>query len=64
MNNFLYLFLRMVARQCYGRRKRNLELGMYRWTTSNARIRQLCGVTEGADEGLMVVRLYGENGEG
>ena len=29
----LYLFLCMALRRCYGRR-RDLELGLYRWTTS------------------------------
>ena len=31
----LYLFLIMAVRQCYGRRRRDLELGLYRWTTSD-----------------------------
>ena len=30
----LYLFLCMAMRQYYGRRRRNLELGLYRCTTS------------------------------
>ena len=31
----LYLFLRMAVRQCYGRRRRDLGLGLYIWTTSD-----------------------------
>ena len=27
-------FLCMAARQCYGKRRRDFELGLYRWTTS------------------------------
>ena len=34
MKHCLYLFLCMAVRQCYGRRRSDLELGMYRWTTS------------------------------
>ena len=30
----LYLFLCMAVRQCYERRRRDLELELYRWTTS------------------------------
>ena len=53
----------MLVRQCYGRKRRDLELGLCRWTTSegllgirrmgsvlNAGIRELCGVTKGVDE--------------
>ena len=32
----LYVFLQMAERQCYGRRKRELRLGLYRYTTSEA----------------------------
>ena len=32
----LYLFLCMAVRQCYGRRRRDLGLGLCRWTTSDA----------------------------
>ena len=31
---FLYLFLCMAVRQCYGRERRDLGLELYRWTTS------------------------------
>ena len=49
-------------RQSYGKRRRDLKLGLYRLTTSgllgitrrdrvpNARIRELCGVKKGLDE--------------
>ena len=30
----LYMLLRMAVKQCYGRRRKDLELGLYRWTTS------------------------------
>ena len=36
MKHSLYLFLRMAARQCYGRRRRYLGLGLYIRTTSEA----------------------------
>ena len=32
----LYMFLRMIVRQWYGRRRRDLGLGLYKWTTSKA----------------------------
>ena len=63
MSNCSCLFLCRVVRQCYGKRKRGLELGLYSWTTlevcwgirrmdsvPNAPIRALCGVTKGLDE--------------
>ena len=34
MKHCLYLFLCKAMRQCYGGRKRDLELGLYGWTTS------------------------------
>ena len=34
MKHFFYLFLCMAVRQYYGGRRRNLELGLYRRTTS------------------------------
>ena len=48
----LYLFLCMAVRQCYGNRRGDLELGLYRGLLGirrmhrvpNARIRELCGV--------------------
>ena len=36
MKHCLYLFLRLAVRQCYGRRRRDLGLGLYRWRTSEA----------------------------
>ena len=30
----LYLFLYISMKHCYGRRRRDLESGLYRWTTS------------------------------
>ena len=62
MKHCLYLFSCMTVRQFYGRRRRDLELGLYRWTTSedwqvlgrwialNVTIRKLCGVMMGVDE--------------
>ena len=65
MKHCLCLFLCMAVRQCYGKRMRDLELGLYRWTTPgdckvykvlrmdkvpNARIRELCGLKKGLDE--------------
>ena len=61
------------VRQCYGGIRRDLELGLYRWTTSgllsirrmdrvpNTRIRELCGVKKGLDEGIDkdVLRRFG-----
>ena len=34
LHETFYLFLHMAVRQCYGKRRRGLELGLYRWTTS------------------------------
>ena len=65
----------MAVRQCYGK-KRDLELGLCRWTTSEdcevlggwigSRIRDLCGVKKGLDERIDegVLRPCGEDGKG
>ena len=34
MKHCLYQFLCLAMRQCYGRRRRDQELWLYRWTTS------------------------------
>ena len=67
MKHCLYLFLCMAVRQCYGKR-RDLEFGLLRWTTSedcwvsggwivpNAQIRELCsekGLDETIDKGAL-----------
>ena len=36
MKYCLYLFLCMAVRQCYGRKRREVKLELYRWTTSEA----------------------------
>ena len=58
----LYLFLCIAVRQCYGRRRRDLESGLCRWTTSglqgirrmdrvlNGQIREFYGVKKWVDE--------------
>ena len=67
--NCLYLFLCKTMRQCYGRRRKDLGLWLYRWTTSedclvlggwivlNTWIGELCGVMKGVekriDEGVL-----------
>ena len=63
MKHCLYLFLRMTVKQFYGRRRKDLGLGLYRWTTSmgllgirrmdrvpNSWIREFCGVKNEVDE--------------
>ena len=60
MKHCLYLFLYMGARQCYGRGKRGLELGLYNLRgllgirrlnrVLNELIRELCRVMKGVDE--------------
>ena len=37
MKHCLYLLLCMAMKQCYGKRRRDLESGLYRWTTSEDR---------------------------
>ena len=34
MKHCLYVFLCMAVRKCYGKKRRDLELRLYRWTTS------------------------------
>ena len=36
--HWFYLFLCTVVRQCYEGRRRDLEFGLWRWTTSEQRI--------------------------
>ena len=69
----MYLFLCTAVRQYYGRKRRYLEFGLYRWATSgvcwvlggrivsNARIRELCGVTKEVEESIDedVLRRFG-----
>ena len=62
MKNCLYMFLCMAVKQRYGRRRRDLELRLYTWTTSeaclvlggwivsNAWIREFSGVKKRIDE--------------
>ena len=58
----MYMFLCMAVKQCYGKRRRDLELQLYRWLNvrgllgirrmdrvPNAGIRELCGVKKGLD---------------
>ena len=65
MKHCMCLFLCMGVRQCYGKWRRDLELGVYRLQmdnlrgllgirrmdrVSNARIMELCGMKKGLDE--------------
>ena len=60
----------MAVRQCYGRRRKELKLGLYRWITSrgllgirrmdrvmNAWVRELCEVISGFIKELIKVFL-------
>ena len=53
----------MALRQCNGRRRRDLELGLCRWTTLEdlLGIWKLCGVKKGLDERIAegVLRWFG-----
>ena len=47
---FLVSILMYGVRQCYEKRRRDLELWLYRWTrVLNGWIRELCGVKRGLD---------------
>ena len=53
MKHCMYLFLHMAVRLCYGRRRRNLELGLCIRRVDNvpnAWIREFCRVAKGVDE--------------